>query len=98
MNPAAGAKPTVFLRDYRAPAWRVDAVELEFDLDPAATTVAARLHVEPDPGQTGAPLHLDGEGLELLELRVDGHAIGDDQYDVDTRGLTIRNLKGAATI
>ena len=98
MNPAAGAKPTVFLRDYRAPAWRVVDVELEFDLDPAATTVAARLRVVPDPEQPGAPLHLDGEGLELLELRVDGHAIGDDQYDVDARGLTIRNLKGAATI
>src|SRR5690242_7957287 len=98
MNPAAGAKPTVFLRDYRAPARRVSEVELEFDLDPAATTVAARLRVEPDPAQTGAPLHLDGEGLELLELRVDGHAIGDDAYAVDARGLTIRNLKGAATI
>jgi aminopeptidase N len=98
MNPAAGAKPTVFLRDYRAPAWRVAAVELEFDLDPAATTVAARLRVEPDLQQAGAPLHLDGEGLDLLELRVDGHAIGDDQYDVNARGLTIRNLKGAATI
>lgn len=98
MNPAAGAKPTVFLRDYRAPAWRVSTVELEFDLDPAATTVAARLRVESDPEQPGAPLHLDGEGLELLELRVDGHAIGDDAYEVDARGLTIRNLKGAATI
>jgi aminopeptidase N len=98
MNPAAGAKPTVFLRDYRAPAWRVSDVELEFDLDPAATTVAARLRVEPDPARPGAPLHLDGEGLELLELRVDGHAIGDDAYEVDARGLTIRNLKGAATI
>ena len=42
--------------------------------------VAARLRVEPDPDQPGAPLHLDGEGLELLELRVDGHAIGDDAY------------------
>jgi aminopeptidase N len=98
MNPAAGAKPTVFLRDYRAPAWRISEVELEFDLDAAATTVAARLRVEPDADQPGAPLRLDGEGLELLELRVDGHAIGDDAYDIDARGLTIRNLRRAATI
>ena len=98
MISATGAKPTVFLRDYRAPAWRVTEVELEFDLDPAATTVAARLHVEPDPGEPPAPLQLDGEGLELLELRVDGHAIGDDGYSLDLHGLTIRNLRGAAVI
>ncbi len=56
MNSAAGAKPTVFLRDYRAPAWRIRDVALEFELEPATPIVSARLHVEPDPDQTGAPL------------------------------------------
>ena len=67
MNAAAGAKPTVFLRDYRPPAWRIAEVALEFDLDPAATIVAARLQVEPDPKQAGAPLHLDGWRLVTLD-------------------------------
>ena len=31
MSEPAGAKPTRFLRDYRAPAWRIDDVELVFD-------------------------------------------------------------------
>ena len=65
MNTTAGAKPTVFLRDYRAPAWRVTHIALEFDLDPAATIVTARLDVEQDPAQAAMPLRLDGEGLEL---------------------------------
>ena len=56
MTAAAGAKPTVFLRDYRAPAWRVSDVELVFDLDPAATIVAAKLDVGADPDQPRAPL------------------------------------------
>ena len=53
MTAAAGAKPTVFLRDYRAPAWRVVDVALVFDLDPSRTIVAATLTVEADPDQAG---------------------------------------------
>ena len=98
MNPAAGAKPTVFLRDYRAPAWRVDEVALEFDLDPAATIVAARLHVVPDPDQAGAPLRLDGEGLELIELRIDGRVAASGEYELDAHALTIHGLAGPAVI
>ena len=98
MNAAAGAKPTVFLRDYRPPAWRIAEVALEFDLDPAATIVAARLQVEPDPQQAGAPLHLDGEGLELIELRVDGRVVEAGGFEIDARGLTIRGVSAAAVI
>src|SRR5690606_12229613 len=34
MSEAAGVKPNQYLADYRPPAWRVEEVELEFDLDP----------------------------------------------------------------
>jgi len=98
MNPTAGAKPTVFLRDYRAPAWRVTDVALEFDLDPAATTVAARLVLEQDPQQGDAPIRLDGEGLELIDLRVDGRAPATGSWEHDAHGLTIRGVRGSAIV
>jgi len=98
MNAAAGAKPTVFLRDYRAPAWRITDIALEFDLDPAATLVYARLEVEQDTAQSGTPLRLDGEGLELLELRVDGRTIEAAAYELDAHALTIRGISGRALI
>lgn len=98
MNAAAGAKPTVFLRDYRAPAWRVIDVALEFDLDPAATIVSARLEVEQDAAQSTMPLRLDGEGLELLELRVDGLVIESAAYELDAHTLTIRGISGRAVV
>jgi aminopeptidase N len=98
MNTAAGAKPTVFLRDYRAPAWRIRDVALDFDLDSAATIVVARLHVEPDAEQAGVPLRLDGEGLELLELRVNGHVVKPGGYELDAHALTIRGIAKAAVI
>ena len=98
MTAAAGAKPTVFLRDYRAPAWRISDVELVFDLDPAATIVAAKLDVQADPDQPGAPLRLDGEGLELLELRVDGRVLAKNEYALDAHALTIPGLAGRAVV
>jgi aminopeptidase N len=98
MNATAGAKPTVFLRDYRPPAWRVTDIALELDLDPAETMIAARLRIEPDASQPLSPLRLDGEGLELLELRIDGAAVGADRYELDARGLTIHGLDAAAVI
>ena len=98
MTAAAGAKPTVFLRDYRAPAWRVRDVELVFDLDPVETIVAARLAVEADPDRPGTPLRLDGEGLELIELRVDGRALAAGEYMLDADALTIPGLSHAAIV
>ena len=98
MNPTAGAKPTVFLRDYRAPAWRATHVALEFDLDAAATIVAARVELEQDSAQPDAPLVLDGEGLELVELRVDGKLLERSAYDLDAHALTIRGVKTRAIV
>ena len=96
MTLAAGAKPTVFLRDYRAPAWRITDAELEFDLDAASTFVVAKLHVEQDAAQPDAPLTLDGEGLELIELRVDGRVLDADAFALDAHALTIPGVRGRA--
>ena len=98
MNAAAGAKPTVFLRDHRPPAWRVTDVELEFDLDAAATIVTARLQLEQDSTQPDAPLRLDGENLELLELRVDGRVVERGAYELDAHALTIRGVGTRALV
>ncbi|HEX5463652.1 MAG TPA: hypothetical protein VFW88_02920, partial [Burkholderiales bacterium] len=62
------------LADYRPPAWRVTRVELVFDLDIDATVVDAKLALRRDR-QCSEPLHLDGENLQLLELRLDGRVL-----------------------
>ena len=76
------------LADYRAPAWTIDRIELEFDLDFEATCVASRLFVRRN-GVHAEPLRLDGEGLQLRALRVDDRALGPDEYQHDARGLSI---------
>ena len=71
--------PTIRLSDYRAPAWRVERVELEFELGIDVTEVASRLYLRRDPAQD-EPLRLDGEGLELLSIALDGQPLPVDRY------------------
>jgi aminopeptidase N len=98
-SPAAdGAKAPVLLRDYRAPAWRVSEVELEFDLDASETIVCARLRVEQDPAQPDAPLQLDAEQLDILEVRVDDRVLAAGEYAHVANVLTLRSVPARAVI
>ncbi|MGH8030582.1 MAG: aminopeptidase N, partial [Arenimonas sp.] len=88
----------VHLADYRPPSWRIDQVELEFELDFNRTTVRARLHLAPDPDQPFTPLVLDGEDLELLGIALDARALTADEYAITADGLTLPGLRGAAVL
>ena len=80
MHPSPEKASTLIrLSDYRAPAWRVESVELEFDLDIDATELASRLLLRRDPGQS-SPLRLDGENLELLSIALDGKPLPEKAY------------------
>ena len=87
------AHPTIHRRDYRPPTFQVEHIEMGFDLDPSDTTVAARLHLV---RQGEGPLTLDGEGLTLLQLAVDGAPCRTDRYDLAAAGerqtLTVDGL------
>jgi len=62
LQTAAGiATPHAIRReDYRPPDWLVPEVALNFELDPAATKVRARLEVRRN-GDHNRPLRLDGD-------------------------------------
>jgi len=96
MNETVGAKPTVFLRDYRPPAWQVGEVELELDLDADATLVTARMTVH--RMQAGPDLRLDAVALELLEVRVDGRVLDADEYRVGDAALVIPGVRDEAIV
>jgi aminopeptidase N len=69
----------VRLQDYRPPDWLVEIVELDVALNPTASRVRASLRLKPNP-QAGAPapLVLDGDGLNLVSLKLDGEALAAD--------------------
>ena len=84
------------LADYRPPAWSVEHVELSFDLGIDRSEVEATLTLERHAVE---PLRLNGEGLELLELSVDGRWLVEGEYrlaegvldiDIDAPRCTLR--------
>ncbi|MBL0162942.1 MAG: aminopeptidase N [Xanthomonadales bacterium] len=91
-------KPIVRLEDYRPPAWRMQTVDIDFDLDVEETLVSARLLVIQDPAQQEVDLRLDGENIELLEIRVDGRELASDQFRIAGALLTIEGVRGEAVI
>jgi aminopeptidase N len=88
---------TVRLADYVAPAWRVVSAALEFDLDIRATTVRTRLHLERTTA-SASPLRLDGIGLQLRAIRVDGRELASDEYRVEADALSVFGLPDKAVL
>ncbi|MFY0991461.1 aminopeptidase N [Halomonas sp. C05BenzN] len=85
-------QPT-YLSDYRPPAYRVTRTELTFDLDPSATRVKARLHLERHPDrEAGEALELDGEQLALKAIAIDGQPLGEDEYTLTNSGLIVHRV------
>ena len=82
---------TIYRKDYAAPNYLADTVEMGFDLDPAATRVATRLTMTRNPAAKGRDLVLFGEELELVALRVNGKTLSQDRGDFRLAGgvLTI---------
>jgi aminopeptidase N len=81
----------VRLEDYRPPAFLVDDVRLDVSLHPTRTRVKSRLKLRANPvsAESGGPLRLDGENLELAALRLDRKPLDPKAYQLTEMGLTI---------
>ncbi len=91
------ARGLIRLRDYRAPAWRVETVDLDVDLGIDASEVLARLLLRRDPAQ-GAPLRLDGEGLQLLSIALDGRQLPASAYRYDGSVLEVDGARDGSVL
>ncbi|KXB31875.1 aminopeptidase N [Dechloromonas denitrificans] len=87
--------PTIYLKDYTAPAYLVDTVDLDFVIATGATTVSATLAMRRNPAVAAQPLVLDGEELETLSVAVDGEKV---PFSTTPTTLTIADLPDAFTL
>jgi len=85
---APAAPPVIRREDYRAPDWLVPTIALDFDLDAEATRVRATLNVARE-GVHDRPLRLDGDGLTLVSVAVDGVELPEGTYGRDGDALVI---------
>src|SRR5918911_2179551 len=83
---------TIYLKDYRAPAFRVEEVELDVDIREDHALVRAKLALKRN---TEGHLVLDGDELELVAVTLDGAT---PRYEVTPEKLTIYDAPDACTV
>ena len=83
---------TIFLKDYRACDYQINSADLIFELDPDNTIIKSHLEIEAKSKTVNnPPLWLDGEDLELLEIRFDGEILDESTYTLNQEGLLLHN-------
>ena len=84
---AAGA--AIFRKDYSAPPFWIDTVDLGFDLDPAKTRVLNKMRLRRNPDVPAQALRLDGEELNLARVLVNGQGTS---FKMEGDKLVLENL------
>ncbi len=84
-----GQAAVIRREDYTAPAYWIDTVDLTFDLDPAKTRVLNKMTLRRNPDAPAQPLRLDGEGLNLARVLVNGQGIS---FKLEGGQLVLENL------
>ncbi|MFN7724169.1 MAG: aminopeptidase N [Rubrivivax sp.] len=87
-----GTAPVIHRADYTQPAFWIRRVDLTFDLDPAKTIVASKLHIERNSSQAPQPLVLHGEDITVLRVMSGGESLS---FRVEGNTLVIDNPPAA---
>ncbi len=85
---------TIYLNEYTVPEYLIDNVELNFILDEQKTRVVSTLTVQANPNSQvqNAALVLQGEGLELVSVAIDGVALTASEYKQDNESLSLTKV------
>ena len=82
---------TIYLAEYQPSTWLVDDIKLNFELSDEATLVTTTTQYHLNDEQEKSALELDGENLELVEIKLDGVMLDDNNYEVSDTQLVISN-------
>lgn len=87
---AMSAQPEVkYRKDYNAPAFLIDRVDLTFDVEETRTRVQSRLVMHRNPAAAPvADLRLDGSAV-LLSVVLDGERLAEDRLRPEAEALTV---------
>lgn len=92
------APQPIFRKDYVAPGFWVDTVEMGLDLDHDQTHVATRLTMRRNHDSAEKDLVLLGGALKLLQLRMNGVDLKKKAYSLVDGRLTIFNAPDQVTL
>jgi aminopeptidase N len=91
------APQTKYLKDYKAPDFRIEDIHLTFDIHEGKTTVTAKTRFT-RANKDAKELVLDGQELSLVSVALDGEKLSDNRYQVDENHLTVSDVPDAFTL
>lgn len=94
MNKLSNEPKTIFLKDYQAPAYLIDEIDLHFDLNDDFTIVKSLMRVRRSrlsPDKT-RQLVLNGEELILESIKIDAQDVPASQYTITDHKLVINDV------
>ena len=90
MNKQQVVPQPIYLKDYKAPDFHFDSLDLEFELLDSYTLVKATSVIRPNNTSSSSPnLILDGEDMELHSIRINGKKLDPSEYTVNTESLSL---------
>ena len=79
---------TIYLKDYKAPSFRVETVDLDFDLYDDHALVKSNLQLS---RQHEGNLHLYGDELELVSISLNDKLLSPDEYRLENSDLILEH-------
>jgi aminopeptidase N len=96
---APAAPPEIRREDYRPFPWLIPTIHLDFALGLEETIVTATIDVTPNPAAEPSPvLRLNGDGLELLQIELDGMESNAHVMEADDLLVTLPGERHRLTI
>lgn len=85
----------IYLKDYKAPSFSVQSLNLDFILNEDVCRVMAKSHwLRLAPG----PLELNGEDLKLVSIKLNGQTLTPADYQLSSEMLTISSVPDSFTL
>lgn len=82
-----------YLKDYQPPSYLIPNVRLHFDIGSEETVLRAELECIRAAGAAGhAPLILDGRGIELRSIKLDGRELREEDFSANADRLLIARV------
>jgi len=91
-----GEIKAIYLKDYKKPHFKVERLDLTFELDEEFTIVTNVMQIKSDGSQS--TLKLDSINLELLELYIDDLKIDDTRYIYKDEILSVDDVPNEFTL
>ena len=86
-----GTPKTIYRQSYQPPDFLISDVDLAFDIHEGTTRVVSKLTIERN-GQHARPLVLDGEGLSVRSISINGAQIAESDFTYAGGKLTLETV------